>query len=158
MIGLNFFENGNTSEWLIQIVKGLETSQDTINSCKNLAETIGASSVELQDSPGLITYRPIVAMINEGAIMLMNGLSSVEEMDEAVRIRRRWIQGPFEIADNIGVDRVVKILDHDGRVAVSGICSILSYFSKSIVVYMNVLCPDHIVRISCKHPDTGSIN
>jgi len=110
-IGLNFKLNEFTGNWLVQISKGLETSQGIVKACRELIERAGATPVELQDSPGLILYRPIVAAINEGALMYMTGIASIEDMDEAIRIRRRWPKGLFEIADDLGIDQVVTMLE-----------------------------------------------
>jgi len=110
-IGLNFNKNETTGEWLVQIVKGLNSSSDTVKLCKELLKKPKVTTVEIEDSPGLILYRPIVALINEATLMYMTGISSVIEIDETVKIRRRWPKGPFEIADEMGLDRVLKLLE-----------------------------------------------
>lgn len=110
-VGLNFLQNDNTGDWVVQISNGLETSPGSAQLCRELVERAGATPVELLDSPGLVLYRPIVAAINEGAIMNMTGIASIEDMDEAVKIRRRWTKGLFEIADEMGIDAVVAILE-----------------------------------------------
>lgn len=110
-VGLKFKENETTGEWLVQVTKGFETSTETVETCCHLLQESGAVPIVIEDSPGLVLYRPIVAAINEGALMSMTGIASIEDMDEAVRIRRRWPKGLFEIADEMGIDVVVKILE-----------------------------------------------
>lgn len=110
-IGMHFTLS-HTGNWLVQIAKGLETSKETIAACRQLVERVGATAVELEDSPGLILDRVMACLINEATLMYMTGIvASVEEIDEIVRVRRRWPMGPFQIADEMGIDRVVETLE-----------------------------------------------
>ncbi len=110
--GLHFVRNNDTGKWLVEIAKGLDTSAETVALCKNLAERAGIAAIEVADSPGLILDRVMACIINEAAFMLMTGVvTSAEDTDEIVRIRRNWPRGPFQIADEMGIDHVVATLE-----------------------------------------------
>lgn len=110
-IGLNFTANPFEKKYLVQITRGLETSEETVQACKSLVERIGASGVELEDSPGLILDRVIATVINEAATMYMTKLAPVEDIDNMTKLCLNWPMGPFEFADNIGIDNVVATLE-----------------------------------------------
>lgn len=110
-IGLNFTANPFERKYLVQITRGLETSEETVQACKSLVERIGASGVELEDSPGLILDRVIATVINEAATMYMTKLAPVEDIDNMTKLCLNWPMGPFEFADNIGIDNVVATLE-----------------------------------------------
>jgi len=110
-IGLNFTFNPFEEKCLIQIVKGLETSEETVQACKSLVERIGATGVELEDSPGLILDRVMATVINEAATMYMSKLASIEDIDRITKLCLNWPMGPFEFADASGIDNVVATLE-----------------------------------------------
>jgi len=110
-IGLNFTANPFERKYLVQITRGLETSEETVQTCKGLVERIGATGVELEDSPGLILDRVIVTMINEAATIYMSKLASVEDIDKITKLCLNWPMGPFEFADTLGIDNVVATLE-----------------------------------------------
>jgi 3-hydroxybutyryl-CoA dehydrogenase len=110
-IGLKFTVNPFEKKCLVQITKGLETSEATVQTCKSLAERIAATYVELEDSAGLILDRVIATVVNEAATMYMSKLASVEDMDKITKLCLNWPMGPFEFADHIGIDNVVATLE-----------------------------------------------
>jgi 3-hydroxybutyryl-CoA dehydrogenase len=109
-IGLNFTANPFEEKYLVQITKGLGTSEETIQTCRSLMERIGAASMELEDSPGLMLDRVLATVINEAAIMYMSKLASVEDIDKVTKLCLNWPMGPFEFADTLGIDNVVATL------------------------------------------------
>ena len=110
-IGLDFVFNPLDDKCLIQITKGWQSSEETVQSCKALAEKIGAVAVEVEDSPGLILDRVIATVINEAAMMKMSDVAATEDIDRITRLCLNWPMGPFEFADTIGIDNVVAILE-----------------------------------------------
>jgi 3-hydroxybutyryl-CoA dehydrogenase len=110
-IGLNFTANPLTPKYLVQMTKGLETSEETLRTCRELVEEADATAVELEDSPGLILDRVVTTVINEAASMHMSKLASVEDIDKITKLCLNWPMGPFEFADTLGVDNVVATLE-----------------------------------------------
>lgn len=110
-IGLNFTLNPTTRKYLVQITRGLETSEETVRACRELAEKVGAIAVELQDSAGLILNRILAPIINEASLMYATEIASAEDIDGLMKSCTNWPMGPFEFADTIGIDKVVAILD-----------------------------------------------
>ncbi len=110
-IGLNFTFNPSGDKCLVQITKGLETSEGTIQSCRSLVEKAGATAVELEDSPGLILDRVIAAVVNEAATIYASKTASVEDIDNMTKLCLNWPMGPFEFADTLGIDNVVATLE-----------------------------------------------
>ena len=110
-IGLNFTFNPLEDKCLVQITKGFETSEETVQSSRSLVEETGATAVELEDSPGLILERVMAAVINEAATMNMSKLASVEDIDRMMKLCTNWPMGPFEFADTLGIDNVVATLE-----------------------------------------------
>ena len=109
--GLNFIFNPSEEKCLAQITKGWQSSEETIQLCKALAEKVGAVAVELEESPGLILDRVLATVINEAAIMKTSKVASVEDIDKITKLCLNWPMGPFEFADTIGIDKVVATLE-----------------------------------------------
>ena len=110
-IGLNFTANPFEDKYLVQITKGLETSEETLHVCREFIEKAGATGVGLEDSPGLILDRVIATVINEAATMYMSRVASVEDIDNMTKLCLNWPMGPFEFADTLGIDNVVATLE-----------------------------------------------
>lgn len=110
-VGLNFVFNPFDEKSLVQIVKALETSDETIEACKALLSKTGAITIEIKDLPGLIVDRVMASVINEGATMCAAGITSVEDIDKVARSCLNWPAGPFELADILGIDEVLAILE-----------------------------------------------
>jgi len=110
-LGLNFTFNLVEGKCLVQIVKQLETSEETVQACKSLIEKVGATAVEVEDSPGFILDRVMASMINEAATMYASRIATMEDMDKVAKLCLNWPMGPFEFADTIGIDNVVATLE-----------------------------------------------
>jgi len=110
-VGLNFTFNPFEDKCLIQVTKGWQTSEETIQSCQTLTGKMGTVVVELEDSPGLILDRVLATVINEAAIMKMSQVASTEDIDGITRLCLNWPMGPFEFADTLGIDNVVATLE-----------------------------------------------
>ena len=101
---------------LVEVVRGLRTSDETARTVVSLAEKLGKVPVEVMDSPGFVLNRLLMPMLNEAVWCLMEGVASKEEIDQAMRLGANHPMGPLELADLIGVDiclRVMEILYRD---------------------------------------------
>ena len=110
VIGLNFLHPAPETK-LVQIVKGISTSEDTYNTCRNFVTKIGREGVTVNDSPGLILNRVLVSMINEAIFVLMYGLASKEDIDKMLKLAANFPMGPLEYADHLGLDNVLASLE-----------------------------------------------
>ena len=108
-IGMHFFNPVHKMK-LIEIVRGLETTADTVEVTKAVAQQMGKETVTIKESPGFITSR-INAMIgNEAFYMLQEGIASAEEIDKALKLGLNHPMGPFEMVDLVGLDTRLSIL------------------------------------------------
>ena len=108
-IGMHFF-NPATIMKLIEIIRGIGTSDETFNTIKELSIAIGKEPVEVSDSPGFIVNRLIMPMINEAAILLMEGVASAEDIDKSMCLGTNHPMGPLALADLVGNDVVLNIM------------------------------------------------
>jgi 3-hydroxybutyryl-CoA dehydrogenase len=111
VVGLNFTKNPFEEKYLVQIVRGLQTSDDAVKDVKEFLEKAGITVVKLEENPGFILDRVIASIVNEAAVMYSSKLATKEDIDKMMKVCVNWPMGPFEFADSMGVDRVVEILD-----------------------------------------------
>ena len=109
-IGMHFF-NPATLMKLIEIIRGLETSDDTFDKIKELSIAIGKDPVEVNDSPGFVVNKVLVPMINEAVCVLMDGVASAEDIDKSLCLGANHPMGPLALSDLIGNDTVLHIMD-----------------------------------------------
>lgn len=115
VIGLHFF-NPVPIMKLVEIVRALQTSDETFAEMDTLTRQLGKEPVSVQDSPGFVVNRMLVPMINEAIFVLHEGLASAEEIDTAMKLGANHPIGPLALADMIGVDVclfVMEILHND---------------------------------------------
>ncbi|OGP54185.1 MAG: 3-hydroxybutyryl-CoA dehydrogenase [Deltaproteobacteria bacterium RBG_13_52_11b] len=96
----------------VEVIQGLETSETTVAAVYSLAERLGKVCYKAKDFPGFVGNRLLMSMINEGFQVLWQGISSAEDIDRACKISFRHPMGPLELADFIGLDTVVFILEY----------------------------------------------
>lgn len=106
VIGMHFL-NPVPKIPLVEIVRGLKTSDETFNIIKEFSETLDKTAVEVFEYPGYITTRVIVPMINEAMYILMEGVASAEHIDTAVKLGYNLSKGPLSLADMIGLDELM---------------------------------------------------
>jgi 3-hydroxybutyryl-CoA dehydrogenase len=111
VVGLHFF-NPITRMRLIEIIKTENTSDDVLKRCAKLAARLNKESVIVVDSPGFIVNRLIFAMINEACHALEEGIAGVKDIDKAMKLGANYPMGPFELADLIGLDLTLEILQN----------------------------------------------
>jgi 3-hydroxybutyryl-CoA dehydrogenase len=106
IIGMHFL-NPVPSVPLVEIVRGMKTSDETYDLVKAFAVRIGKTPVEVFEYPGFITTRAILPMLNEGMHILMEGIASAEDIDTAMKLGYAMNAGPLEMADTMGLDEVL---------------------------------------------------
>ena len=89
---------------LVEMVKGLETSDATIQTIRQTAERMGKETIEVQEFPGFVTSRISALVGNEAFHMLQEGVASASDIDKAVKLGLNYPMGPFELADLVGLD------------------------------------------------------
>lgn len=109
-IGMHFF-NPVPAMKLVEIIRGVETSDETFQQIFDLAVTIEKEPVEVNDSPGFIVNKILVPMINEAICVLMDGVASAEDIDKAMKLGANHPMGPLALSDLIGNDVVLHIMD-----------------------------------------------
>jgi len=109
-IGMHFFNPASIMK-LIEIIRGIETSDETFQKIKELSIEIGKEPVEVKDSPGFIVNKVLIPMINEAACVLMEGVASAEDIDKAMCLGANHPMGPLALADLIGNDTVLNIMN-----------------------------------------------
>ncbi len=101
---------------LVEGIRGLQTSDETFKSVRLLSETCGKTFVEAKDMPGFVVNRILMPMINEAVFALHEGLASAKDIDEAMKLGTNQPMGPLTLADFIGLDTCLSIMNvlHDG--------------------------------------------
>ncbi|MBI4535511.1 MAG: 3-hydroxybutyryl-CoA dehydrogenase [Ignavibacteriae bacterium] len=106
IVGMHFL-NPVPSVPLVEIVRGMNTSDETYALVKAFAQRIGKTPVEVFEYPGFITTRTILPMLNEAMHVLMEGIASADDIDTAMKLGYGMQKGPLEMADSIGLDEVL---------------------------------------------------
>lgn len=96
---------------LVEVVRGIRTSQETLNIVTSLAQKMGKVPVVVNDSPGFISNRILMPMINDAIYCLQEGIASKESIDQMMRLGANHPMGALELADFIGLDVCLDILD-----------------------------------------------
>lgn len=109
-LGMHFF-NPVPKMKLVEITAGELTSESTINRAKDMVESTGKVPVLVNDSPGFIVNRILIPQINEACFMLMEGVASKEDIDEAMKLGANHPMGPLELGDLIGLDVCLNIME-----------------------------------------------
>jgi 3-hydroxybutyryl-CoA dehydrogenase len=96
---------------LVEIIRGIATSDQTYQTVKSLAEKIGKTPVEVNDYPGFISNRVLIPMLNEAMYCLMEGVAKAEDIDTVMKLGMNHPMGPLTLADFIGLDVCLDIMD-----------------------------------------------
>lgn len=92
---------------LVELIRGLETSDKTVEITKLFAAKIGKTAVEVYEYPGFVTTRAIVPLLNEAMHILLEGLAKAKDIDTAMKLGYNFQTGPLEMADTMGLDEVL---------------------------------------------------
>jgi 3-hydroxybutyryl-CoA dehydrogenase len=106
VIGMHFL-NPVPKVPLVEIVKCLHTSNETVKKVKDFANRIGKTPVEVYEYPGFVTTRAIVPLLNEAMYILLEGVATAKDIDTAMRLGYNFQYGPLEMADMMGLDEVL---------------------------------------------------
>jgi 3-hydroxybutyryl-CoA dehydrogenase len=110
VIGMHFM-NPVPMMKLVEVIRGLATSEATTNAVVELAKHLGKTPVEVRDYPGFVSNRVLMPMINEAAYCVMEGVGAPEAIDTVMTLGMNHPMGPLALADLIGLDTCVSILD-----------------------------------------------
>ena len=110
VIGMHFFNPAPVMK-LVEIIRGMATSQETFDAVKNLSLEIGKEPVEVKEAPGFVVNRILIPMINEASFILQEWIASVEDIDTAMKFGANHPMGPLALGDLIGLDVCLAIMD-----------------------------------------------
>lgn len=110
VIGMHFFNPVPVMK-LVEIIRGLATSNETYQTIKSLSEQLGKTPVEVQDYPGFVSNRVLMPMINEAVYCLMEGVATADAVDTVFKLGMAHPMGPLQLADFIGLDVCLDILN-----------------------------------------------
>ena len=115
VIGMHFM-NPVPLMKLVEVIRGLATSQETYDRIKQLAESLEKVPVEVNDYPGFISNRVLLPMLNEAMYCVMEGVATSEAIDTVMKLGMNHPMGPLTLADFIGLDVCLSIMEvlHDG--------------------------------------------
>jgi 3-hydroxybutyryl-CoA dehydrogenase len=116
IIGMHFF-NPVPMMKLVEVIRGLETSDDTFAQVKELAEALGKTPVEVNDAPGFVSNRVLMPLLNEAMYAVMEGVATPAAVDQVFQLGMAHPMGPLKLADFIGLDVCLDIM----RVMVEGL-------------------------------------
>ena len=109
-IGMHFMNPVPVME-LVEVIRALQTSDDTFHATMSLCERLEKKPVAVNDAPGFVSNRVLMPMINEAAFAVMEGVATAEAVDAILKLGMSHPMGPLELADFIGLDVCVNILD-----------------------------------------------
>ncbi|WP_323776174.1 3-hydroxybutyryl-CoA dehydrogenase [Leisingera sp.] len=101
---------------LVELIRGIATDEPTFNACQEVVARLGKTSASAEDFPAFIVNRILMPMINEAVYTLYEGVGSVKSIDESMKLGANHPMGPLELADFIGLDTCLAIMNvlHDG--------------------------------------------
>ncbi|PYZ92464.1 3-hydroxybutyryl-CoA dehydrogenase [Salipaludibacillus keqinensis] len=115
VIGMHFMNPVPVMK-LVEIIRGLATTDETFNTVKEMAESLKKTAVEVNDFPGFVSNRILMPMINEAIYTVFEGVASPEDVDEVMKLGMNHPMGPLTLADFIGLDTCLSIMEtlHEG--------------------------------------------
>ncbi|PCJ16966.1 MAG: 3-hydroxybutyryl-CoA dehydrogenase [Candidatus Cloacimonadota bacterium] len=96
---------------LVEIIRAIQTSDETFNTVFKMSETLGKTPCEVNDSPGFVANRILLPMINEAVFCLMEGVATKESIDTVMKLGMNHPMGPLALADLIGLDTCLSIME-----------------------------------------------
>lgn len=110
VIGMHFFNPASIMK-LVEIIRGMATSDTTYDKVKEMTVAIGKTPVDVAEAPGFVVNRILIPMINEAVGILSEGVASVEDIDQAMKLGANHPMGPLALGDLIGLDVCLAIMD-----------------------------------------------
>jgi len=105
VIGMHFF-NPPSAMKLVEVIPGLATTEETVGQALALAESLGKRPIRVKETPGFVVNRVLLAMMNEAIALYEEGVASIEDIDEAMKLGAGMPMGPFKLADLVGLDTI----------------------------------------------------
>ena len=109
VIGMHFFNPVPVMK-LVEVIRGLATSQETFSETRNLALKLEKTPVEVNDAPGFVSNRVLMPLLNEAMYAVMEGVATAEAVDEVFKLGMAHPMGPLTLADFIGLDVCLDIM------------------------------------------------
>lgn len=109
VIGMHFFNPVPVMK-LVEVIRGLATTQETFDTVKSLAEKLGKTPVEVNDAPGFVSNRVLMPLLNEAMYAVMEGVATPEAVDQVFQLGMAHPMGPLTLADFIGLDVCLDIM------------------------------------------------
>jgi 3-hydroxybutyryl-CoA dehydrogenase len=109
VIGMHFFNPVPVMK-LVEVIRGLATSQDTFTTVRDLSVKLGKTPVEVNDAPGFVSNRVLMPLLNEAMYAVMEGVATAEAVDEVFKLGMAHPMGPLTLADFIGLDVCLDIM------------------------------------------------
>lgn len=115
VIGMHFMNPVPVMK-LVEVIRGLATSNEVYKTIENLSLKMGKTPVEVNDAPGFVANRVLIPMLNEAVYTLYEGIATVEAIDNVMKLGMNHPMGPLTLADLIGLDTVLSIMEvlHEG--------------------------------------------
>lgn len=110
VIGMHFFNPAPVMK-LVEIIKGMATSEETFARVKEISENISKTPVEVAEAPGFVANRILIPMINEAFGIMAEGIASPEDIDKSMMLGANHPMGPLALGDLIGIDVCLAIMD-----------------------------------------------
>lgn len=110
VVGMHFF-NPVPMMKLVEVIKGIATSEETKNTIVELSKVLGKTPVEVEEAPGFVVNRILIPMINEGIGILADGVATASDIDEAMKLGANHPMGPLALGDLVGLDVCLDIMD-----------------------------------------------
>ena len=110
IIGMHFFNPAPVMK-LVEVIRGLTTSNEVYATIKELVEKLGKTPVEIKEAPGFVVNRILIPMVNEGVGILADGVASAEDIDTAMKLGANHPMGPLALGDLIGLDVCLAIME-----------------------------------------------
>jgi len=109
--GMHFFNPPQLMR-LIEIVRGLKTSDDTVETIRQISSKLGKESVVVKkDTPGFLVNRILIPAMNEAVFLLEEGVAEPEDIDKAIELGLNWPMGPLKLMDYVGIDTTLFVTD-----------------------------------------------
>lgn len=110
VIGMHFFNPAPVMK-LVEVIRGLMTTDEVYNQISELVKALGKTPVEIKEAPGFVVNRILIPMINEGVSIYADGVASVEDIDNAMKLGANHPMGPLALGDLIGLDVCLAIME-----------------------------------------------
>ena len=110
LVGMHFFNPADRMK-LIEVIAGVNTPAETVETIKKISTEIGKSPVQVNEAAGFVVNRILIPMINEAAFIKMEGVSNIAGIDTAMKLGANHPMGPLELGDFVGLDICLAIMD-----------------------------------------------